>query len=636
MSLYNNILFKNKKEKIEILFNKIINNNELNLENKRDKLKELLENEDNTNEQIILEYLKIEKHLNEKNEKNKENLKNFKNLLKKYEFTIKRELFNINFKDFLFKEKSSLENFFSFIKLICDYSEQKDFEKKINIIDNIFSYNIRNYSVLNPIDYKYNIELYINVLHFNFYENIYHSFNINEIYKNDDKNKIEQNIKIRKTGLLFNYNNIIDNEINNIEKQLKYINYVYGTFNNFLLNLSKFLNAVYEKFKYRFFNNNFKDESDILLFSDFLFFLSNFQFDNFNEKYIYIWNDSFFDFSYEEKIKIAENNSNNKFKFQINEHKLYFEKKYPIKTNFIINNIDDYSIEPLIEYLRTQTNKPKKFKLDEFLKIDKYSEKIYIKTIWNDWRNFLLKIYSSQIAISLFTSIFYDKQKDSYMNHHYFINKEEIELIIDNIRYFIFDSDYFAMVQSKTLAVYMYGGNFNLKTDNLSKLAYLSFNVKNHFHEIIGHLNIRFHYYYYYNKGFDYKSPKPKNPSSYAIGRNGIDSGEFIEEQLFGENSNNMSLSQMLYILDEKNYEKKIDTFSKEYKWCKKNIYKVSKECNDFLYNLGINIEEINVNYYNENYTFTQRSKYLNTYIFTYHHLCNYRELDDIYNQNIS
>ena len=92
----------------------------------------------------------------------------------------------------------------------------------------------------------------------------------------------------------------------------------------------------------------------------------------------------------------------------------------------------------------------------------------------------------------------------------------------------------------------------------------------------------------------------------------------------------------MLYILDEKNYEKKIDTFLKEYKCCKKNIYKVSKECNDFLYNLGINIEEINVNYYNENYTFTQKSKYLNTYIFTYHHLCNYRELDDIYNQNIS
>ena len=163
MSLYNNKLFKNKKEKIEILFNKIINNNELNLENKRNKLKELLENEDNTNEQIILEYLKIEKHLIDK--KNEKDLKNFKTLLKKYEFTIKKDLFNINFKDFLFKEKSSLDNFFSYIKLICDYSEQKNFEEKINIIDNIFSYNIRNYSVLNPIDYKYNIELYINVLY---------------------------------------------------------------------------------------------------------------------------------------------------------------------------------------------------------------------------------------------------------------------------------------------------------------------------------------------------------------------------------------------------------------------------------------------------------------------------------------
>ena len=52
-------------------------------------------------------------------------------------------------------------------------------------------------------------------------------------------------------------------------------------------------------------------------------------------------------------------------------------------------------------------------------------------------------------------SIFYDKKKDFYMKHHYFINKEEIRLIIDNIRYFIYDTDYYGMVQSKTLAVYI-------------------------------------------------------------------------------------------------------------------------------------------------------------------------------------
>ena len=97
-----------------------------------------------------------------------------------------------------------------------------------------------------------------------------------------------------------------------------------------------------------------------------------------------------------------------------------------------------------------------------------------------------------------------------------------------------------------------------------------------------------------------------------------------------------MSLSQMLYILDEKNYEKKIDIFLKEYKWYKENIYKCSKECNDFLNNLGINIDEINVNYYNENYTFTQRTKYLDNIFNIHHHLCCYHGLDDIYNQNVS
>ena len=88
-----------------------------------------------------------------------------------------------------------------------------------------------------------------------------------------------------------------------------------------------------------------------------------------------------------------------------------------------------------------------------------------------------------------------------------------------------------------------------------NKIFFLSNNVKTNLHEIVGHLNIRFQYYISKDKRY-ISSPKPKNPSSQEKSRGGKEAGEFIEELIFGTSEQKITIEQMLYILDIKNYEK--------------------------------------------------------------------------------
>jgi len=76
---------------------------------------------------------------------------------------------------------------------------------------------------------------------------------------------------------------------------------------------------------------------------------------------------------------------------------------------------------------------------------------------------------------------------------------------------------------------------------------------------------MKFNYYIY--KKQENQSPKLQKPSFLKNGRDGIDSGEYVEEMMFGDFNNcGMTIAQMLYILDIKNYKKNLDTFREEYK----------------------------------------------------------------------
>ena len=187
---------------------------------------------------------------------------------------------------------------------------------------------------------------------------------------------------------------------------------------------------------------------------------------------------------------------------------------------------------------------------------------------------------------SIFYKIFND-DKDVKEPHN-FTNYDEIKLIINNVRYFIFDSNFDGITVGQNLDVYINGDPYCVKNNELmSKIAFLSQNVKTNLHEIAGHINVIFQIYYI--------SPKPINPSKNEEKRNDKEYGEKIEECLFGGLQENIVLPQMLYILDINNYDKTIETFKEEYEsYKKKNDYPLSYELKKFLRNLDINPNHIN------------------------------------------
>ena len=318
-----------------------------------------------------------------------------------------------------------------------------------------------------------------------------------------------------------------------MSKKLNDLKYISGTFNKFLLNLSKFISKIYIKFSNRFLNNNLKSEEDLFLLVDFLFFLTYYDFMDCGENYIQIWNDSFEDSTMIEKKKICEIYSNSKFNFEIYNDELKVEI---IEDGFsyVIKDIDDFSFEPLVIYLKKSYSKQDDIELNKFLKVTKYYTKLYIKTIWEHWSKFLIKISSSNVSKYLIKKLFYDEKNKQYLDYYDFTNEKDITKIIDNIRYYVFLSDFDGLTVGNTLSVYMDGEPYIINNEIiLSKLSYLSENVKIFFHEIIGQLDIRFQCYLY--KDQKYTSPKPKKPTPKAILRSGKEAGEFIEELLFGK-----------------------------------------------------------------------------------------------------
>jgi len=124
-----------------------------------------------------------------------------------------------------------------------------------------------------PVSSADNLELYINILNYHFYENILNSFKNNKILDNEESKKLSEELLLKKNSLWFDIQKINEEKIKSLDIQLDNIPRIYGTFNLFLLNLSNFLDKIYTKFKKRFFNKKLQSESEVLnLFEDFMLF----------------------------------------------------------------------------------------------------------------------------------------------------------------------------------------------------------------------------------------------------------------------------------------------------------------------------------------------------------------------------
>ena len=125
---------------------------------------------------------------------------------------------------------------------------------------------------------------------------------------------------------------------------------------------------------------------------------------------------------------------------------------------------------------------------------------------------------------------------------------------MNNIRFFNFDSDFTGDTQGRIMMVYVIG---NIKENNelrINKLIYLATLLIVLLHEVVGHVNVRYQNFLNKNKKV-FHSPKPEFESDYSIKRK-KESGEFVEGALFGDYKCQMTLREILFILDKNNYYK--------------------------------------------------------------------------------
>ena len=241
------------------------------------------------------------------------------------------------------------------------------------------------------------------------------------------------------------------------------------------------------------------------------------------------------------------------------------------------------------------------YEIEEHLRISKYKDELFIKKIYNIWKAYLIKIFCSKTIRTVFQKICSDVCKD--FKPYDFIVKEELSTIFDEIKFVQFEiEDTFGMTLTDTLTIYEYykGLNKNYGEDD-SKLVFLSFNLITNEHEVLGHLNIRIQNLI--NRK-DVQSPKPSINSNNLLGRNETESGDYIEELLYGSSISNLYYKQILFILDIDNYDCEYTEFKKKFLNCNNCNLKISDNFKSLIKSLNIILDNPDENL--RLYTITQ------------------------------
>ena len=550
---FGNFLNKNIKEKIQIV-EKVLKLN-------------------NTREKYLLEYLKLK-------QENKD--KDFNECLRTYEVGINEENFKKVFGNNTVIIKLSayqkIINLFNMLKMI----EGKNGNDKILKIIEILDLKNEKYKQTFPIFYTNNKELFFNSLLYRFIKSIkdYYENETIKIKKDDAINLMKQYADKK---LILQLSNDVNKKI-----KIKYINEIINhidllltiDFNDYINNLSIFINSIYDNFIIKFENNDIfkckeydekKQKNDINLFQDFMFFLSKFNFLIRDQLYFYtiVWKETFC------PIPLNDLNVNeNKYTMKIdkNDLKIVINGKENIIKN--INNYCSKLIDTLKYKISLYNKIPDLYELDKYLKFDKYDSNVFIKTHWN-----ILKEYISEILCSNTIKSIY---KEIHKKEIIIYDKNQIIKILDNFHFFNYETDCIVETKKRFLFTYVESqlqGNYP-QNINLIKLTYLTVFLITCIHEIIGHLFLRIFNYLSENEKLN--SPMPLYPSDYAKLR-GKESGEKIEELLFGNYKFEMTIKEMIFTLDKENYKKDYLDFNERFSKVNNNDLQISNDLKEIL-----------------------------------------------------
>ena len=620
----------NKKKEVEKLNKEISKTNKL--EEKLKIFKKILEI-DNTEKSSILNYLILFKEIH-KNDKDKYFIKKELELYKNH---ISKKEFNDNFSEYITKESSSIEKINLIIQKILEnnwfLADYKIREKTV-----LFFYKQKeeNKNVVNnscPITWE-NSELFIYICFKEFIEQIYKKMNY---YK--EKSEDFDSVKLDKQDKLINemeeaYKTWPKDKkeefrqlINNAKENRKTINLIEGNFfKSYLFNLNKFFNAIKDTFLNDFTNLNFNSKENQQIFEYFIFYISNYEFENLEREAIKVWEYSFKELDYKEKIDIIES-------FKAKNYPIEFSLKEgnenTLLVNFIdfqktreIENINDYEISGLCSniYETSNYNRFNKYNFIKYVKIPKIRNHLCISDIMKDWISFNICIFNSNVIKSLYKTLF-EKQND------YILDEKELQIILENICYYSFETDFKGLTISQTLKLYEYGPLIELGNEDLSKLIFLAFYLVINLQEILGYYNIGYQRFFYYENKHIYNSlfVSKELSSEYSRERDGRESGEDIEIKLYGRVIYSLTLKEALFILDLQNYTNDYETFRKNFKKCNDNELIINPTLNDILINMfkiktnnlpkngniQFQLDRCIKNYYNKNsYTYIIQGKH--------------------------
>ena len=413
--------------------------------------------------------------------------------------------------------------------------------------------------------------------------------NDKEIDKEKDKDK-EKVIEIDKKEKIENLNKKIE------EYKERILNIGFnegGFFSKYLNNLYYFLLSIKDTYLKDFCQKKFlkKEEQDI--FEHFMLFISSYDFEVIPDYMHSVWKYSFLDLNESAKDEIFFDfikKKNPKEFTRVGEDKIKIIFAKNIKEVVTIDDINDYDIENLFNIIKVSGN----FNENEyirFVKINKINNHIYIKKIMKEWISFNIHIFNLLAIQSLYNILFDNQDKSLFQGN-------ELKIIIENITYFVFPTDFSGLTKRKTMKIYEYGAMIWIDgEEDFSKIITLAFSLVCNMHEIIGHYNIGYQAYSNPKEAKKFDSPKidPTIASKYAEDRGFKEAGENIEIQLFGRKITSLTLKEALFILNSENYKVHYETFRKNFKECNYKEISIDQKFKNTLENaFKINIDEIN------------------------------------------
>ena len=569
------------KKKTEELLDKAIK--EINENNKINLLEECLYY-DNTNDNAILENLKLKKDEDEKEKFLKKygyhlsepNYKKCFNKSKKGVIELYKELFSL-FEKFRNENIIDVQNIWNFVKEFSLLVPQNTFTDESNIKDELFIHFRYLVEKIGAVIVKSKTKVYDKQMSFE--EKLKKFFNDSE-KEQHVKKRIELFKKKNKSK---NYN---VEDINNcfILASLK-------IFSNIFPDISKIIKS-HKNLLYFCLEN--LDESNLYIFiciQELILILlmgkSNSKNEEFENKLgnNFIPNKMMNKLDYEKKIKdyikayndksgcvrieIDKNNINNlTLKYYVDEDLSNTED-----TIMILKDAYIYDWEKIIKVNPTiAIEVPLEYQFLKFIKIEYIKEFNFIKYTYGFIEELLLNISKSDTMISLLNEIY--PGCDKIFNEKSDFLSNLIKKILPRCFYFQLFSfrEGYTITPIKRISFFL----VNTYNKRIEPRDYKKFLIVNmglfiylFFHEFFGHYLL--HYLEIITKN-KYNSP-------FSIIQKAKESGRFIEAKLFGKRIEKFTLLQLLYILDIDNYKKDYKTFNMNFR----NIKKYSISENLFL-----------------------------------------------------